>query len=310
MQTIYITGRYIEQINFVKKEILKNAKLEWQLVNDPNTAQNILFFDHIDNSLLGLSARKILVRQEPKMVLPQNYLTRNQKKFDLIIDVGVPKSLNSRIINWPQNIKIESELNTKRNKSKIVLINSNLISLDKDEMYSLRRAVAYRNKKVDLYGFGWNNAINKRIKSLSVELIKFIRQSQIISLKGIKFYFRTQKSYKGSVQDKSKTLQKYCISLVIENCADYVSEKLFDSFSARCIPIYVGPNLVEYEIPRNLYIQSEPSYKGVSKAIDDAFKIDYDCWVIELDKWLRSEMCKQEWSEETFLIRLKDLIDR
>jgi hypothetical protein len=309
MQKIYITGRYNNQIKSVKKEVLLNSKLDWELVDDPNDSQNILFFDHIEESLLSLSGRKILIRQEPKMVLPHNYLKKNLKKFDLVIDVGVSKKLNSKAINWPQNIKRELASKTKREKSKAVLINSNLISLDNDELYSLRRTVAYKSNKVDLYGHGWNNGIKKRLKSLFVELKKFIKHPLKININGIKFYFKNQTNYKGSVENKHETMQKYSVALVIENCLNYVSEKLFDSFSARCIPIYIGPNLVEYEIPKNLYIQSEPSYEGISKAIENALKIDFERWVIELNEWLSSDICKQEWSEETFLMRLKILID-
>lgn len=309
MQKIYITGKYNEQIKSVKKEVLLNSKLEWELVDDPNESRNILFFDHIDESLLSLPARKIFIRQEPKIVLPQNYLTNNLKKFDLVIDIGVSKKLNTNAINWPQNIKIESASNFERDKSKVVLVNSNLLSLHNEEMYSLRRTVAYKLIKVDLYGYGWNNAIKKRIKSLLIELKKYINQPSKINLKGIKFYFRNQKNYKGSTENKLQTMQKYSAALVIENSLNYVSEKLFDSFSARCIPIYVGPNLEEYEIPKNLYIQAEPSYEGISKAIEIALKIDFKRWVIELNEWLCSDTCKQNWSEETFLMRLKNLID-
>ncbi len=309
MKKIFITGRYIEQIKSIKNDILLKPELNWEIVDDPNKAQNILFFDQIDEMLLGLPANKILIRQEPKMVLPQNYLTKNLKKFDLIINVGVSKKLNSKVINWPQDIRGELDSISERDKSKIVLINSNLISLDKDEMYSLRRTVAYKSRNVDLYGFSWNNAINKRIMSLALEFRKFLTKPHKINLKGTKFYFRTQKKYKGSVDNKSKTLQKYSVALVIENCLNYVSEKLFDSFSARCIPIYVGPKLEDYGIPKNLYIQAEPSFEEIEKAIKKALEIDFDQWVIELNEWLNSDICKQEWSEKTFLIRLKHLID-
>jgi len=310
MQKIFITGKYKDQIKSIKQEILFNSKLEWKLVDDPNQSQNILFFDQIDDSLLSLPARKIFIRQEPKMVLPQNFLANNLKKFDLVIDVGVSKKLNSNAINWPQNIKKDPALNTERDKFKAVLINSNLISLENDEMYSLRRTVAYKSNRVDLYGYGWNNGVNKRIKSLFIELKKYIKQPLKVNFKGIKFYFRNQKNYKGSTNNKNQTLQKYSVALVIENCLNYVSEKLFDSFSARCIPIYVGPNLADFEIPKNLYIQAEPSYEGISKAIENALKIDFERWVIELNEWLRSDICKLDWSEETFLIRLKNLIER
>jgi hypothetical protein len=98
------------------------------------------------------------------------------------------------------------------------------------------------------------------------------------------------------------------MSIVIENSSDYVSEKIFDSFSAGCIPIYVGPDLNEYEIPRNLYIQAEPSESGVKEGIKKAKKVDYAKWFSELESWFHSEAVFKSWSEETFLLRLKKVI--
>ena len=62
---------------------------------------------------------------------------------------------------------------------------------------------------------------------------------------------------KSSVNDFIKTLEKYKFSIVIENHNSYISEKLFDSLSSGCITIYVGPNLVEYGLDKNIAIQSD-----------------------------------------------------
>jgi hypothetical protein len=44
------------------------------------------------------------------------------------------------------------------------------------------------------------------------------------------------------------TLSRYKYAIVIENSADFVSEKLFDCVSAGCLVLYVGPNLDEFNI--------------------------------------------------------------
>ena len=54
-------------------------------------------------------------------------------------------------------------------------------------------------------------------------------------------------SYKGRVENKLLELSKFKYAIVIENEADFVSEKLFDAIAAKCVPIYVGPDLSMYE---------------------------------------------------------------
>jgi hypothetical protein len=175
-------------------------------------------------------------------------------------------------------------------------------------MYSLRRDVCFNSDYIDLYGYGWNMGLKSKLRVLVIELRKYILRPQHIQLKGLKYYFRKQKNYKGSVENKIFTMKKYRIAIVIENSPNYVSEKLFDSLSAGCIPVYVGPDLIKYEIPSNLYIQAQPNRKSILSAIERAKKIDYENWFKELENWFRSDDCKDNWSEESYLSRLKDLI--
>jgi hypothetical protein len=61
-----------------------------------------------------------------------------------------------------------------------------------------------------------------------------------------------QRAYRGTVQDKLRLLAGYRFALVYENTrfSGYISEKLFDCFFARCIPIYSGaPDIAQYVPP-------------------------------------------------------------
>jgi alpha(1,3/1,4) fucosyltransferase len=308
MEKVYVTGRYKSQVISIKNKISIEPKLQWELVENPEESEIILFFDCVEKDLLNLPGRKILVRQEPKMVLPNNYNSKKLANFDLIIDVGVPKENSPENVNWPQSISLGISDQATKETTKAILINSNLLSFAIDEMYSLRRTIAYNSDQIDLYGYGWNCGTKSSIRALLIELRKFIWKPQNIKVKGLRYFFRNQTNYKGSVENKINTMEKYRIAVVIENSLSYVSEKIFDSFSAGCIPVYVGPDLRKCKIPNNLYIQAKPSEESIMRAIEVAQGMDYAKWFTELEKWLRSEECRTEWSDDSFIIRLKGVI--
>jgi hypothetical protein len=279
------------------------------LVENPEKSEIIIFFDCIEKNLLSSPAKKVLVRQEPKMVLPKNYNAKKLTDFDLIIDGGVSNENILKNINWPQKIHLNNSNQAVRDPSTAVLVNSNLLSFYVEEMYSLRRTVAFNSDQIDLYGYGWNKGIKLSVKALLIELRKFFWKPQKMKISGSRYFFRNQTNYKGPVENKISTMEKYRIAVIIENSLSYVSEKIFDSFSAGCIPVYVGPDLLKYEIPKNLYIQAEPNEESILRAIAAAQKMDYPKWFTELKDWFRSDACRTKWSDQFFLMRLKDAID-
>lgn len=309
MINVYVSGRYESQVNIIKNKINTNPKLNWKLTNELQLAELLLFFDYKDINLSSSKGKKILIRQEPKFVLPQNYLKNNLKKFDQVINVGVPLKENPMGINWPQKIVFPEKNKHRISNSRVVMINSDLLSLKKDEKYSLRRKVAFKSEQVDLYGFGWNSSLISKLKTVAVELNKFFKNPFIIRPSRLKYYFKKQPNYFGAVSNKISIMNNYRISLVIENSSSYVSEKIFDSFSGGCIPIFVGPNLAHYKIPENLYVQANPTLTCIQSAIKLAQQMDYITWLDSLVNWYKSDECVKNWSEQTFLVRLKNLIE-
>ena len=100
----------------------------------------------------------------------------------------------------------------------------------KNNIYSERlRIIQYFNGKpgFSLYGFNWGN------------------------------YRNNLDCYKGAVDDKIKTYQKYKFAFAFENSNNElggISEKIFDVMAAGCIPIYYGaPNISSY-IPKKCFI--------------------------------------------------------
>jgi hypothetical protein len=96
----------------------------------------------------------------------------------------------------------------------------------------LRAIEAFANSdEFDLYGEGWD----QRHPAVDPAL-----------------HVAAQRVYRGTVKDKLSLLAGYRFALVFDNTRfpGYVSEKLFDCFYARCIPIYSGaPDIAQYVPP-------------------------------------------------------------
>jgi hypothetical protein len=75
-----------------------------------------------------------------------------------------------------------------------------------------------------------------------------------------------------------------------------LTEKLFDAFFARCIPVYVGPSVDKYEIPVNLVVQVDPTLDSIERGIEIAKAMDYEQWRTSLNAWLMSDAVFKKWS--------------
>jgi hypothetical protein len=72
-----------------------------------------------------------------------------------------------------------------------------------------------------------------------------------------------------------------------------MSEKLFDALIAGCIPVYVGPSVIDYGIPGDLVIEVEPSVTSVATGIEAAKRIDFAAFQERLHSWLSLETTEQ-----------------
>ena len=122
------------------------------------------------------------------------------------------------------------------------------------------------------------------------------------------------KTYKGSVLKKVDTLKNYKFSIVYENCKEvpgYITEKIFNSFEAGCVPIYWGaPNITSY-IPKECFIARENFKTNVElyEFMKNMKKEQYLEYIKNIQTYLGSEKA-QLYSSENFVKIMMDYISR
>lgn len=302
---IFITGRYSQQTHEVTQYLNQKFNGNFIISNTILDCDIYISFDLINTMDLYLNKdmKTVLIRQEPEIVLPENYSKRNIKKFNLIIDVGKQPNTKTIVINWPQNLNQHNyQLFSKQEK--FIMVNSDKLSMVKGENYSLRRLVIKEITQLDCYGLNWNLKFITKLRIFLCELMKVFPRLYLLNLFGSRYYFSKNRKWLGNVVDKNQILSNYKYNIVIENSNDYVSEKLFDSFNAGCIPIYVGPNLLNYAIPSDLYIQAGPNVDSIKMAMEEAKMKDYETWKHHLSVWLNSAFTYDIWSKERFVEKI------
>jgi hypothetical protein len=303
---VFIHGHY----NNAKiiKDIEKNYSLNWIITSDVTKADYYLSFDALIKGPINKATRYILIRTEPSIVLPANYKSYNLRKFDLIIEVGKPQTIFNVTVNHPQKLEILSTDGTFRS-DRLVIINSNLLSLRNGELYSLRRNAIFNLEFIDVYGRGWNKSISSKLKAVLIEMRELCKHPSKINFKGLKKYLRKTPRNQGVSLNKLETLSKYKYALVIENSLEFFSEKFFDALVSGCIPIYVGLDLAKFQIPDDLYIKAQPNLDSITQAFSEAQSIDYGLWRCRALLWLEDEKTKNSWDEVFFINNIKSVID-
>lgn len=145
-----------------------------------------------------------------------------------------------------------------------------------EELYSERiRLIKWyeRNHIEDfsLYGVAWDRpAATRGLINRSIRLAKrFLWRSL-----GRKHF----PSYRGRIHSKVDVLKRYKFSFCFENVRDhpgYVTEKIFDSMMAGCVPVYLGAQDVADLIPKDCFVDYR-EYDSISEMHDSISSIRED----------------------------------
>lgn len=266
----YLFKQVLEQENYKVKTI------DYYSIQDE--IDFILVFN-IDNNLAKLletienneEVRVIYIMTEPQVVKTlHNRKVLESHIFDLVLswNDSFCKSESIKKYYYPNPRKTYQNTYSFEQKKDLCIINANKGSSHECELYTERRkAISFfsKHQSIDLYGFGWNE-----------ERDTFI-----------------EKAYKGTVKDKIKTLQEYKFCICFENSScepGYITEKIFDAFSAGCIPIYYGaPNVDEY-IPRDCFIDFKKftSYGHLLKYLGNMDINSYKAYQLSIQEFLDS----------------------
>lgn len=223
----------------------------------------------------GMKNRMALFLWEPPSVQPLNWVSDLHKLFSIIFTWNDEYVDGVKFVKmfWPQTRKFpDSPVIDFKDKKLLINISMNKSSTHPRELYSerlnsIRYFEKYQTDNFDLYGVGWDNpTIGVAIKNNHSEKYP---------------------SYKGTLLNKWDVLPKYRFSLCYENIYDesgFITEKIFDCFRARCVPIYWGAqNITDYvdkktfinrrdfksnkELEDYLVGMSEKKYNDIQEAI-------------------------------------------
>jgi alpha(1,3/1,4) fucosyltransferase len=242
---------------------------------------DVFIFERIDfayiEKAIGLNpnALRIFIPWEPEVVVSSHskkFLRNIAKYFDYIL------TWNDDLIDDNKFLKIfyahhlsmpSTDFDDQKSfslRKMLIQISSNLESNHQFELYSLRKmlnssAYLYFGKQFDFYGRGWP--------------IK-------------------QNSYRGVVASKELVIRNYRFALCFENMSNvrgYITEKIFDCFSAGVVPIYYGATNISDYIPKSTFID----YRLFNKP-EDLFhyieNLDYNEWkeyIISARNYLNSQ---------------------
>ena len=157
-----------------------------------------------------------------------------------------------------------------------------------------------------------SNKKSKHPKELYKEreaVIQFFEDKEGFDFYGYAWEKKGYKNYRGSVPHKLEALKNYRFNVCYENIYDvkgYITEKIFDSFAAGCVPIYWGASNVTDYIPKNCFIDRRDfkDFAGVYEYIRTMDKATYENYLINIQNFLKSDKAKlfsQEMFEVIFL---------
>lgn len=250
---------------------------------------------------------KILIRFEPAVVLPQHARKDFDSLFDEIFEIG--RSRGGTVLPWPQTWDTRNFGGALRDR-RIIAVSANKSSAMRGELYSLRRSAYSTLSNLDVFGNGWLESRLSSTLRWSKEALIVMRWGSFPSLKTSSNAWIRPVNSLGPCKDKIQTMAQYKVALVIENSLEYMSEKLIDALLAGCIPVYVGPDVQQFNIPERFVVQAKPTLESIQEACDKALQMDWATHFLEVERWRRAPEVRHFWTESAFLSVAKILKER
>jgi hypothetical protein len=284
------------------------ALMEHDLCQDINYAPDLLIcldyhprFNRELKEARRFGIPTVLIKQEPSAIIPQHKHDNPGKLFDKVITKGSSKegTIFNCLLSWDERF-----ISNPERLERVVAISADKWSFVPSELYSLRVHAYSQDPRVDVYGHGWNQGFSDKLIGLGKALYVALTSATRPKLSNLVFAFRKPINYLGITGDKSLTLSRYKVSLVIENDLSSMSEKLVDTILAGTIPVYVGPEARHFGIPANLVIQCSPDTSAIRKAITQALAWDGEDYRLRASLWAESLVSKSNWNPEDVDARL------
>jgi hypothetical protein len=300
------------------------AKLGHRVVEPTSAdATHFVAMDHNRGTFSAVESRipaanRQLIVFEPRVVLPDNYAPRVRHGYGHILSMGAAGSADGAVLPWPQrDWRTIAEEPGSHLPGTTALINANKISMISGSLYGLRREVIGAFDRAELpltlAGSNWGRRGRRQLVENGRAFAYAAVNRQRIDLgewnKGLPLDGTVDNI--GIVPDKHRIFLQSEFAVVIENSADYVSEKLFDAMFAGCIPLYVGPELGTLGIPDGVAIQLGATARpdDFIAAVRNLSAAQKSAVIQAGREWLAEESSYQTWAMPNALRRLASAID-
>lgn len=215
----------------------------------------------------------VLFMWEPKTVLQSMYLPQVQQCFSKIYtwDDSLVDGKTYFKFHYPVLTPMVNELPSFEEKKLCTLVASDLQSTYDNELYSQRKEVVRYFEKVneegfEFYGRRWDPTLYKH--------------------------------YKGPIDDKIGTIKNYRFTICYENThgtLGYVTEKIFDCFTAGSIPVYWGASNIDWYVPKDCFIDRREfsNLEELHLFMKSMTKETYEGYLARIKAFLQSDQAKK-----------------
>jgi len=305
---------------------------DYELVSN-GPAEFLVLFNHEKNDYRkfikagGNPTKAILIRLEPDTVIPVQYSRRVEVKYGLVVSLGAAFNLSDKAqtFGWPykyhlnpanpnsqdpdlalvlesvsqsQTYSYESWL---KRSHKLVMVAGNKVSPISNSNYAVRRKLASQMSPdlLEVYGPLWNENLYFKLRHRVAVFVAALKQGTIPNLREIyASLFKRYRTTKGTVLDKHKLLSESKFSLIVENSNSIVTEKIFDALINGSIPIYVGPILQDFGLPKGVALQVPGNSKSINSVIEKLEEHEIKLLLQSMKEFVSSEYFKLNWRSD------------
>lgn len=237
---------------------------------------------------------------EPPAIIPEQWTKKTHQYFDKIF-INNKKYLDNKKYVYVNGITVVSKnfkLSFKKKKYFSVFFATNMplnhqLSLYKNKIDLINFFEEYYPEKLHLYGRNWDLNFFYKIKFFMIfnKIITIIKKLKIQSL-----FFKKKRIFKGFEKNKMQKISEYKFDFALENSVSdgFITGRIFHSFFAGTVPIYLGSKNIENYIPKNTFIdfRKYSSIKLLYAYLSGMSDKIYNNYIINIKKFVKSKRFK------------------
>jgi hypothetical protein len=272
---------------------------QWaEAVTDPTFIVALNHHEAVERAMSALALAPkdcALVVLEPAVTAPRMYTAGVRRRYGHVFAASAwwARRLHGEAFLWPQEITWE-DVGDRAGAVASVLVNADKRSAVHGSLYGLRRKIIQtfdgQGLELDLYGRGWSSGFRRDALEGSKAVGRALlgnRPPDFGEAYGDVGWKPAQ--WKGPVESKTDAFRAGNVGIVVENSADYVSEKLFDVIRHGLVAVYVGPPLEEFGVPSDMAVLARPDPRHVADVVSALSLSEIQARVAQARAWLTSE---------------------